>query len=447
MSSIIVFRGPGGKPVLVGGLEWRLLAAVKKTSQDAQVREAAADIAAKHAARATATEAEEIRERGKVSQVYRTKAGYFLPAEDAGLPRNAHSLASAFALWTAEHKNAVLNVRIAEEQWAVVVVIKGLPVLDKVVREAREAFELTRSYIADGEEFSVFSDDAEKYPSALDQEDLLGKIASAVDKRTAIKAVPPDLAKSALLIVLVLAAVGGFFYWKHWKEEKARLLALEQAREADPVPKYLNALAAARQQVGLDRSSIRAAVDFAMRIPTSPDGWSATRVGCTLETGCEAVFARTTGTFAGLAKTIPFLSLTPAPAINLNEARMTWQQELLPAKLDPATQLPPMTNFVQGAEASKLQDWLVAGLTLQLSPQQLWPKAPGVPDSFKHPEALATGRFDIDSIAIPQLLEAVSLAPSNVVWTGWSIELGDLKQEALSRAKARLTGNYYVTNN
>jgi hypothetical protein len=86
------------------------------------------------------------------------------------------------------------------------------------------------------------------------------------------------------------------------------------------------------------------------------------------------------------------------------------------------------------------------GLTIQVSPPRLWPQAEGVPDSFKHPKAIAAGKFDVEAIAIPQILEAVDTAPANVIWTGWSVDISDSKGEPLSRAKARLTGNFYVSN-
>jgi hypothetical protein len=126
---------------------------------------------------------------------------------------------------------------------------------------------------------------------------------------------------------------------------------------------------------------------------------------------------------------------------------MTWTQELKPAPLINAAQLPSVGTFVQGGEASKLQTWLVAGVTLQLAPPQLWPQVPGVPASFKHPKAVAAGKFEANAIALPQLAEALAGAPENVSWTGWIAEIGDLRQEPLSRAKARLIGTYYVKNN
>ncbi|MCR6481014.1 type 4b pilus protein PilO2 [Variovorax sp. ZS18.2.2] len=446
MSSNVVYTAPGGKPILIGGLEWRLLPAVVKTGElDASIRELAGDIAARHLAQAVSSVPEELRERGKTILVKRGKVGFYLPPEGESLPRGAHSLASAFATWSAEHSKALLSVRLADGRCAVVVVINGLPVLDKVETDHNAAFDLASAYLKD--DISVFSDDVVRYPGALVHQDLLEAIGHAAGKDSVIKAVPVNVRRLAIAAFLVAGLLGGLQYWMQWKKEQERLALLERQREADPVPKYLNALAAARQDVGIQREAIKAGIDFAMRVPLSPEGWNASRIGCAAHAGCEVLYARTTGTFEGLAKAVPFLTLVPAEAIDLNQARMTWNQPLATAALNPETQLPAMTAFVQGPEASKLQDWLVAGLSIQLTPQQLWPQAEGVPASFKHPAALATGKFDLDAIPLPQLQEAVATAPTNVSWTAWSIEIGDAKQEPLARAKGRMTGNYYVTSN
>lgn len=447
MSSTVVFSSPSGKVALVGGLDWRLLPATANAGKvERHVRDGAADMAARYVARAHAFGPEELRERGKSTLVRRIKAGYFQQSDTASFPKGAHSLAAAFAHWTAEHQKALLNVRFGEDAWAVVVVINGLPVLDKIEKTSLGAFEIARSYLADGDEISVFSDDEEKFPGALDHADLLEKISLGVTRQTAIKAIPLDYVRLIVIAALLLGALGGFWYWKHLQAQQARREAIAQQQAGDPIPKYIGALAAAREDVGMDVASIKDSIAFAMQLPLTPTGWNATHIGCATKVGCEVVFARTTGTFAGLMKAAPLLTLTPAATLNLNEARMTWPQNMTVARLDPATPLPGMADFVQGVEASKLQDWLVAGLTIQLAPPQLWPKAPGVPDSFKHPAALASGRFDIEGIALPQLLEAMAKAPANATWTGWSVDVGERKQEPLSRASARLLGNYYVTN-
>jgi hypothetical protein len=439
----IVHQSPGGKR-LIGGLDWRLLATTG--SIDGHLREGASDRGASHAALATASTTEEIRVKGKRKQIQRASAGFYSAVDGTKPPKGSHSLAAAFAQWSHQHEAALLSVKTAEGAFAVVVVINGMPVLDKLEKESRDAFEKVRTYLQERPSISVFSDDFETYPSSLLAEDLLAKISEATSKATAIKAIPPDAVKLALIAFLVLGAAGGYVYHSNWKAEKARQEALARQRAADPIPKYLNALAAARQSVGIQRSSLQAAAEAAQRFPIAPEGWRVTRIGCSVPAGCEVVFFRSTGTYASLKAAMPSLQLSPTSEINLNEARMTWKQELGPDRLDPATQLPALGAFLQGRDASTLQTWLVAGTSVQLAPPLLWPQAPGVPQAFKHPQALAAGKFEVSAVALPQIAEVLSAAPSNVTWTGWSIEIGDAKQEPLSRAKARLTGTYYVTN-
>ncbi|MDP9897358.1 hypothetical protein J2W32_006485 [Variovorax boronicumulans] len=447
MASNLVFEAPQGKGkvLLFGGLDWRLLPATGNVA--GHLREIAKDRSASNAAQVIGLQPEEITVDGKHKQVHRTTAGFFTSSDNRAPPKGAHSLAAAFSAWTSEHTSALLNVKLADDRHAVVVVINGIPVIDKIEVNGHAAFDLALPYQKDRPEIAVFSNDVEVYPNALEHEEVLESISEWVSKDTAIRPIPLDVVKVSAFVLVIAAIAGGWFFYQKWDAEQKRLAALEKQRAEDPIPKYLNALAAARQDVGIDRESIKAAIGYAQQIPLAPEGWNASRVGCVQGGGCEVTMARSTGTFASLTKAVPMLALSPAGAVNLNEARLTWQQDLGTAKLDPATQLPQLGTFIQGPEASKLQDWLVAGLTIQLSPQQLWPQAEGVPPHFKHPEALATGKFEIDGIALPQLLEVVANAPANVNWTAWSVDLGDAKQEPLSRAKGRLTGNYYVKNN
>lgn len=449
MASKVVYKTPGDKVVLYGGLDWKLLP--PSGNMSAHLRSAAAGLGAVYAARCIAPESETLTDGKKSREVHRVKAGYYTSSSDAKLPRGAHSLAAAFVSWTKEYSNAVLCVEQSDpakedEAKVVVVVINGLPVFDKVGLAKAEAYSLVASYLKESPEMAVFSDDQVAYPASVMHEGLLESIAAEVDRHSAIKSLPLDLITVGTATVVLAAAVGGFLYWQAWDAEKKRLEAIARQQAEDPIPKYLAALALARQNVGITRDSIAEGLKFARQIPVAPEGWTTTRVGCANGAGCEVVFTRTTGTFKGLTQSVPMLALVPAAAANLNDARTAWKQALESARLDPAQPLPTLGGFVQGDEASKLQDWLVAGLSVQLSPPLLWPQAEGVPPGFNHPEAIAIGKFEIDSIALPQLEEVVRNTPSNVSWTAWSIDLGDLRQEPLSRAKARLIGNYYVKN-
>ncbi|WP_208512305.1 type 4b pilus protein PilO2 [Variovorax paradoxus] len=449
MASKVVYKTADGKVVLFGGLDWKLLPPTGNVN--AHLRSAGAGLGADHAARCIATEADTLPEGKKARLVHRVKAGYYLSSSDAKLPRGAHSLAAAFASMSKDYSSAVLCIDQGEstdeeEAKLVIVVINGLPVFDKVGLGRTEAYSLVASYLKDSPDMAIFSDDPVVYPAAVMHEELLENLAAAVDRHTAIRSLPVDIVTVGAVSLFLAAAVGGFLYWKQWDAEKKRQEAIARQQAEDPIPKYLAALSLARQNVGITRESIAEGLKFARQIPAAPEGWATTRISCTSGAGCEVVFTRTTGTFKGLTQKVPMLELVPAAVANLNEARMAWKQSLEVARLEAAQSLPTLGAFVQGEEASKLQDWLVAGLSIQLSPPMLWPQAEGVPPGFIHPEAIAIGKFEVDSIALPQFEEVVRSAPGNVSWTAWTIDLGDLRQEPLSRAKARLTGNFYVKN-
>lgn len=433
-----------GRGALVSGLEWGVLPAGGKTN--ARIRELAKGPGASHAVRVISTLREEVKLKKRTVAVHKEAVGLYTSLEGTKPARNTHSLAAAFAAWTREHPRALLNVKVLKDRWAVVVVINGHPVLDKLEASSEAAHAICESYLKSGQQMSVFSDDKGRYADALAHDELLERISSATNEQTRLKPVPRDMVRLAVIGFVVCALAAGGLAYSKAEQERKRLEALQRQRDADPVPKYLNALADAREAVGVERSAMKSGIESAMRTPLAPEGWNATRISCVQGGLCEVRYSRTTGTFKGLQAAVAFLALAPAFEINLNEARMTWQQSMNASKLAADIQLPRMASFIQGPEASKLQDWLVAGLTIQVSPPRLWPQAEGVPDSFKHPKAIAAGKFDVEAIAIPQILEAVDTAPANVIWTGWSVDISDSKGEPLSRAKARLTGNFYVSN-
>jgi hypothetical protein len=438
----VVYQTAEGRR-LVGGLDWRLLSA--KGSLDSRLREGASGNGATHATVAKALKPEESTVKGKRKQIVRLQAGFFTAVDGAKPEKRSHSLAAAFALWAREHPAALLNVKTADGAYAVVVVVNGLPVFDRVEDDSDTAFTKALPWLKEGD-ISVFSDDTEKYPRSLMSAGLLEQIGGATTKSTALVAVPVNLMRVALVTIVVLGAAGGVVYHSKWKAEQARKEALARQRAADPIPKYLNALAGARESAGVQRAALQAGFAAAQRLPVAPDGWRVTRLGCSVGSGCEVQFFRTTGTLESLRAAMRGLELIPTSQINLNEARMTWKQDLPMQRLEPSVQLTSLGTFLHSDDASKLQMWLVAGPSLQLAPPQLWPQVPGVPQSFKHPSAIAAGKFEVTAVALPQVPEVLATAPQNVSWTGWSVDIGDAKQEPLSRAKARLTGTFYVKN-
>lgn len=430
---------------LVGNLDWRLLPAAGRPG--AALRSAAADRSASHAVIAKALCPETVQVGKKTKEVLRSSAGFSFSSDDDAKRVKEHSLAAAFARWVKDHGEALLYLRSGEGGVAVVVVINGMPVLDKVVANENEAFSIAAGYIRDHEHMSVFANDLERFPSSLMHEGLLDALIGVCGKETLIRVVPPDFVRMAIVALLILGAVLGYLHYKRVQAEQARREALLRAQAEDPVTLYQQGLAQVATRAGVQAVALAKAFESAMRIPTRVQGWNLTKVACAMELPCTASFARTDGTFSELKVDVPHLKLVAQQNTKLDEAVMTWEQPLPLAGVGDLQGLGLLDEFVLGAGGSQLQRWLVAGLSVQLQVPQLWPQVQGVPSNFKHPQAFASGAIDVGGVTLPFAQEVLTKAPGNVIWTGWQMEVGEAKQDALARVKVRISGNFYVRQN
>lgn len=429
---------------LVGNLDWRLLPESSRPA--AALRAAAADRGATHAVIATALRPETAQIGKKTKDVLRAAAGFSTAADDDAKRKKEHSLAAAFAKWSTDHGEALLCVTAGEGAVAVVVVINGMPVLDKVAANEAEAFGLAAGYIRDHEHMSVFADDVERFPSTLMHEGLLEAVAAACGKDTLIRPIPQDMVRLAIVGLLVVGGALGYMHYKRVKAQQAKQEALFRAQAEDPANLYLQGLSQVAGRAGIKAVALQAALEAALTIPTSVPGWNLTKVSCGMEAPCAAAFARTNGTFEELKADIPALKLAAQPGTRLDEAVMTWDQPLDHAAVADLPPMQPLDQFVMGRPGSEFQRWIVAGLSVQLQEPQLWPQVQGVPNNFRHPRAVASGRIEVGGVTLPFVGEVLTRAPKNVIWTGWQMEVGEAKQEALARVKLRITGNYYVQN-
>lgn len=445
MATKEIYASPDGVR-LIGGLEWRVLDANQST--DAALRATGKERAASHAVTATSTLTESVVVGKKTKEIRRVSGGFYTSSEDGEGPgKKAHSLAAAFALWTRDHEKAALYVRSGTTgKVAVVVVLNGLPALDKVVDDETEAYQIVSGYIQSHPTISVFADDIVQFPRSLMDQGLLEGIAGAAGKATVIKSIPADVARLALIAVVVVAALGGYQWWLSKKAEEEKKAALLRAQEADPIPKYLQALASQRGTLGATRSAMDAAYQSVLKAPVTVDGWKLKTIDCSFGLDCAAVYERTTGTYDGLKKAVPFMTLDQAGSMNLNEGRMTWKQEMEADLLDAAKSPFTLPVFLEGEAGSQFQDWMVAGLGLTIQAPELWPVVPEVSPSFKHPQAVALGKVEVSSVPLPLVQEVITKAPQNVIWSGFSIQMGEAKGDPMTQAKVKLTGNYYVQN-
>lgn len=440
-----IYAAPDGVR-LIGGLEWRVLDANQST--DAALRTTGKERAASHAVTATSTLTESVVVGKKTKEVRRVSGGFYTSKEEGEGPgKHAHSLAAAFALWARDHEKAALYARSGvADKIAVVVVLNGLPALDKVVDDETEAYQIVSGYIQDHPTISVFADDSVKFPASLMDHGILEGIAGAASKTSAIRPIPADVARLAVIALAVVAVLAGYQWWSSTKAQEEKKAALLRAQEADPIPRYLEAIASQRGVLGTTREAMQAAYLAVTKVPVAVDGWKLKTVDCAFAADCVAVYERTTGTFEGLRKALPSMTLDQAGSMNLNEARMLWKQEMEADLVDVAKSPFVLTEFLEGQAGSQFQEWMVAGLGLLIQAPSLWPVVPDLPSGFKHPQAIALGKVEVSSVPLPLLQEVIANAPPNVIWHGFSIQIGEAKSDPMTQAKVKLTGNYYVQN-
>lgn len=441
MSSKEVIKTESGL-ILVGGLEWRLLDSSQSPSDGLRTLGRAQSAA--YAATARASVSKLIKVKNKQREVWSQSGGFYVSVSGDKPGPKTHSLAAAFAKWTVDHPKSVLVVRNPLGGISVVVVLNGLPNVDKVVENVAEAQLIVREYMQGNADISVFADDVVNFPSSMMAKGLLDAIATAVDKTTLIKPIPTDVAKLLKVVALVVALFLCYGYYKDRKEEEAKQLAQARLREADPVPKYLSALNVQLVNAGIDRSSLAAAFAHAERIESKGDGWDLRLIECSQDTGCKANYERTTGTYQSLKHLIGDMKLAQSSGLDLNKATATWEQQLVAAKLDTSKPLLTASEFVSGPSGSTLQNWMVAGLGLQLQPTLLWPMVPGVEPNFKHPAAVARGKIEVINIPLPLVQEVITQAPKNIYWTGFAMQVGEAKGNVAAQVKVSVSGNYYV---
>lgn len=444
MASKEIFATPAGIRLLAG-LDWRILDATQ--SVESALRSVGKERAATHAVTAKAHTAEQIVTGKKKKEIRRVAGGFLVSAEEnEGPGKKAHSVAAAFAAWTRDHPKSALSVRTSNGKVAVVVVLDGLPTLDKVYDDDAEAYAVLAGYIKQHDSISVFADDLEKFPTSILEVGLLESIATSVNKSTLIKPIPVDVVKLALIGVLAAAAFGGYHYWDAAKVKEEKRLARLAAQEADPLQLYIQAFEQSKSTVGAERSSIISALREVEKIPYSINGWRLRSVFCEFGSDCVVIYLRQLGTYEGLKSAVPNLTLDMNGSFNLNEGRLLLKQDMKPQIIDVSTTPVDNAEFIQGKAGSLFQNWIDVGLGLQIQPPVLWPSVPTVPPSFKDPQAIALGLIDVNGIALMLVDEVVLNAPSNVIWKSFSISVDDAKTDGPPTAMVKLSGSYYVRN-
>lgn len=449
MSSQIVHVTEDGCNI-VAGLSWRVLPA--NIHHDAGLREVAKERAATYAVRVSGNESEIHTVKGKSKQVTKNSGGLYITGSDDKEPdKNSHSIAACFTQYAAAngHAKALLVCQISQSlplknQFIVVAIENGLPVLDAICSDNEKARKTASGYINSEQDTAIYAEDASIYTTAYYcSHDLISEVSQSKSRRTQLSSVPIDTVRIMCVLAILALALGSYYVYDKDKKLKAKQAAEAARIAADPVPKYLTALSLQRKDVGIDQSSLVQSYLYATKIAVGMAGWTASKIACEQKSGCVIDLKRTTGTYQKLVASAGKLSLhVKTEAINLNEAKLSWDQQFIPKAVE--STLPDITTFVSGKDGSLLQNWMTAKLSLTVSPALLWPEVPEVPANFKTPGAIRSGKVEINGIALPQMLEVFTRSPTNIVWTSWSVSIGEAKPNGETEATGHIKGDYYV---
>ncbi|MDP9902407.1 type 4b pilus protein PilO2 [Variovorax ginsengisoli] len=427
----------------VGNLNWQILQLEGAASK--QMRVLASERSATHCVLVQGSEGHRYTAEGNVKTAKLRSIGFLANPESQKVGKKTHSLAAAFALWASDHSAALLHLKTGEDSYSVIGVVNGIPVLDKLEKSPSEAIETAKRFLNGNKDVSVFSDDAVSFKDRIEVDDLFESIASNANKRTLLKKPPANYLAWALTTGVATAAAFGYYsYSDHIKAQKLKEEILRKSA-ADPKRLYFDLLNSARATAGVSRQSVVSAYSEALKLNVRVGGWIIKRIECDISQGCRASYQRETGTFDSLKTSNLELTLIQTPDFRLNDAAMRWAQKLDFEPLNQDNQM-MFGEFAQGFSASQMQDWIDAKLSIQVSPPVLWPQIPGVATNARIPQSIGQGKFEVDSIQLPQALEVITKAPKNIIWIGFQMDIGELKQDAMAQAKIKLTGNYYVQN-
>ena len=427
---------PSAGPLL-GGLSWRPPSGGKHSMRRLfEARDLASD--ATHYAMLQAGEA-------VVYGLYQPRAS----EEALRLPKGVLSAAHCFAhLVGQQAANAalILNVPAGEhrrdEKVYVVVLEDGLPVVDSLTNEmeARNAL--------GSEDRPIWSNRPMSYPDCNEAD--LEWLASGATKSARVVAIPVNPWPMVVVTLVVVAAGAGWFMVQRAKkaEEERKLAAAAAA--ADPIPKYLAALAMNTPTMESDRDQMLAVVQEMFSVPVHVPGWGMSKVECEARRQkCVTSWVRQGGTYDDLRRGRPDETLQVLTAQGNPVPQLDVATTLRTIKVGRKSLIDPARPLMEVNEALTIsgplwQVWKTGDLTVEVKPPTLWPEAEGVPKEFTHPSAMRSGELSLSNVPGPFILEALRTAPTWISWETVRAEISD--GDVKSRLKFNATGIYYANS-
>jgi hypothetical protein len=368
--------------------------------------------------------------------------------EGARLPKGTLAAAACFSRLVGQHApNAALVLTVPasaqrkEEKYFVVCLEDGVPVIDVLSNEtdARNAL--------GGEDRPIWSDNPVAYPNSESAD--LAWLASGGDRLARLQPMPVNPWPWVGAGLIASASLAGWMLVQHLHRVDAERKAAAAARAADPVPRYLAALAGQQSSMATERSAFVAATREIFGYSTWIPGWSLASAECSARTqACTRDWVRRGGTFEDLRRALPEDALemlvpqgSSVPALDIARTRHPFKvarRSLLEAGR-PLRALQTAFSDV----GPLLQRWRTADVVLELKKPSLWPRVAEVPSGFVHPGAVLAGDVDLHNVPGPFIAEALGSAPDFVSWESVRVDLGE-GSDARGLLKFSASGVFYV---
>ncbi len=377
--------------------------------------------------------------------------GLFQPRaseEGSRLPKGTLAAAACFSrLVGTRAPNAALVLTVPasaqrkEDKYFVVCLEDGVPVVDVLSNEidARNAL--------GAEDRPIWSDNPVAYPNCEPAD--FAWLATGGDRAARLQPMPINPWPVVGAGLAASVALGGWMLVQHLHRVDAERKALSAARAADPVPRYLAALAGQQALMASDRASVVASVREMFGYRTWIPGWSLASAECNARRqACTRDWVRRGGTFEDLRRALPEDALemlvpqgSTVPAFDLARTRHVFNVARR-TMLEPGRPLRPLQAALSDV-GPLLQRWRTADVVLELKKPALWPHVAEVPASFQHPAAVLAGDVDLHNIPGPFIVEALNSAPDFVSWESVRVDIGE-GSDARSLLKFSATGVFYV---
>lgn len=416
---------PSSTAYLLSGLIWRPL---PPKSSDKEIRNSA-------------------NERGSTSFVQIGKPGsqnaFYAIFNEQETPRKSiYSLCSILAKLAGGGAAAVILQY--EDSFAVAAVNKNAPIIDEVFKDKNAAVSALdpiakRLGITPKANFSGIS--GFQYVESLEARLLGPKKGRASPAKEIPKSVIPQV------VLAIMAIAGTYWYFDYDAKEKARIEAerLAAEREADPIPKYMRQLMLDEPNFALtDKTALKMLGDIAV-IAQEPKGWKFEEASCEIEKvshaqKCDLKFKRVNGVYSDIKAELSNYKIVFDFPADFNKATATVEYKEDSFKFTEYTK--NAKEFLEFDLGDKGQDWLTAGLALEITQPVLWPQAPGVPQNFRHPMAKLAGEMKVSKIPLFLVADLINTKPKNSFVKSFKISAQE--SEKRMNADASVDLRYYV---